>query len=424
MHAIRIGKLFGIDIRVDWSWVFIFILMSWNLSSVFVGWHPDWPKPESIGVALTASVLFFGCILLHELAHSLMARRFGVAVRSITLFLFGGVSNIEREPGSAKAEFFTAVVGPITSIVLGLGFLVAGAAVAASPIDTVPAWTWFAQLGPLATLLVWLGPINLMIGIFNLIPAFPLDGGRILRSILWGAGGDLQRSTRRVSLLGQAFGWLFVITGIGMVFGLHVPFFGTGLVSGLWLSFIGWFLRNAASQTYARLAFDDALAGHVVSEVMRRDPPVVSPDLPLTALVHDHFIRSDERAVIVMRDGDLLGVVSVSDVRRVPPSDWPATSVASVMQPWATVATAAPEDPLKSAFDQLARGNIDQLLVLEGGRLVGVLQRRDLARWLELVSGMTGGTGAPGSQAPSGSIRVSHVSGPGAFSGGARPHAL
>ncbi len=157
---------------------------------------------------------------------------------------------------------------------------------------------------------MWLGPINLLIGVFNLIPAFPLDGGRVLRSILWALSGDLRVSTRRASFIGQMFGWLFIVMGIAMFFGMHVPFFGSGPVSGLWLAFIGWFLRSAALQAYSRLAIDEALDGHVVSEVMRRGAPVVSPELPLTTLVHDYFVRSDERALPVLRDDVLVGVIS------------------------------------------------------------------------------------------------------------------
>jgi Zn-dependent protease/predicted transcriptional regulator len=394
MHGFRIGRVFGIDIRIDYSWLFIVVLLTWNLTAVFSVWHPGWSIYESAGVALTASLLFFGCILLHELAHSAVATRFGVRVRSITLFLFGGVSNIEREPPSAKAEFLMAIVGPITSILLGIGFLIAASLTTdLSSYGSGAAWTGLAGLGPLRTLLVWLGPINIIIGVFNLIPAFPLDGGRVLRSILWGLSGNLRASTRRASFIGRAFGWLFIMTGIAMFFGVRVPLFGSGFVSGLWLAFIGWFLQSAASQAYSRLAVDEALEGHVVSEVMRREAPVVSPELPLTTLVHDYFVRSDERALPVVRDDHPVGVVSISDVRPVPPGEWGATTVASVMQPWASVPTATPEEPLAEAFQELAQRDVDQLPVLEGGRLVGMLQRRDVARWLELAWGPIDGTG-------------------------------
>ena len=388
MHAFRIGKLFGIEIRIDSSWIFIFVLLTWNLCTVFSGWHPDWPLFEAFSIALVSSLLFFGCILLHELAHSLVARRHDLRVRSITLFLFGGVSNIEHEPPSARSEFFIAIVGPITSILLGIGFL--GTALLTTRVslaDTGPAWGGYAQLGPFETLLAWLGPVNLTIGVFNLIPAFPLDGGRVLRSILWGIGGDLRTSTRRVSAIGQTFGWLFIVSGIAMTFGAHVLFFGTGFVAGLWLAFIGWFLRDAAAQSYRRLAIDEALAGHTVEEVMRRGGATVSPELSVAALVHDHFVRSGERALPVVRAGQLVGLVSMSDLRAVPSADWPATQVGAVMRPRTSLTVTAPEEPLAEAFARLAQGDLGQLPVLEGGRLVGMLQRRDIARWLELAWG-------------------------------------
>ena len=260
MHSFRLGRLFGIDIRIDYSWLFIAVLLTWNLSSVFAGLHPDWPMVESIGIALLASLLFFGCIVLHELAHSLVAGRYGLRVRSITLFLFGGVSNIEHEPPSARAEFFMAIAGPISSILLGFVFLFlaqASATFAPGVSRDLDVSRALAGLDPITTLLAWLGPINLVIGVFNLVPAFPLDGGRVLRSILWGASGNLHKSTRRVSALGQVFGWFFIVTGIAMAFGVHILFFGTGLVGGLWLAFIGWFLHSAAVQSYTRLAVDE-----------------------------------------------------------------------------------------------------------------------------------------------------------------------
>ncbi len=394
MHGFRIGRVFGIDIRIDWSWVFIVVLLTWNLSAVFSAWHQGWSFSASTGLALTASLLFFGCILLHELAHSAVAARFGMRVRSITLFLFGGVSDIEREPPSPKAELLMAIAGPFSSILLGLVFLfVASLTTTFSLGDERAAWTGLSRMGATETLLVWLGTMNLVIGAFNLMPAFPLDGGRVLRSILWGLSGDLQRSTRRVSFVGQGFGWLLILTGIAMIFGMRVPFFGTGFLGGMWLAFIGWFLQSAASQAHRRIAIEEALAGHVVSEVMRRGPKGVSPELPLATLVHEHFVRSDERAMPVLRDDALIGVVSIADVRAVPPLEWGMTTVAAVMQPLASVPTATPGEPLAEAFHEIAQRDVNQLPVLEDGRLVGVLQRRDVTRWLELAWGTQDGPG-------------------------------
>ena len=406
MHAFRIGRIFGIDLRVDWSWVFIFVLMTWNLFSVFSRWHPAWSPFEDGAVALAASLVFFGCILLHELAHSVVAMGYGVRVRSITLFLFGGVSNIEHEPPSAGAELLIAIVGPITSIVLGVGFLVLASLVTTVSMTNVGnAWSAVGQLGPLATLLAWLGPINIMIGLFNLVPGFPLDGGRVLRSILWSVTGDLRAATRWASATGQSIGWLFIAGGIAMTFGVHVPFFGTGLVSGLWLAFIGWFLHSAAAQATTRLAIDDALAGMTVEQLMQRHGPIVAPDLSVTAFVHDHLVPGDDRGLPVVQDGVLLGLVSVAGVRTLHPGQWADTSVGSIMRGVEALSIASPEEPLEKAFEQLAQQDIDQLPVVVNGTLVGMLRRRDVTRWLELAwrpaaAGMTKAGARGGSVGP------------------------
>jgi Zn-dependent protease len=247
VHGFRLGRWFGIDFDVDFNWVFIFVYMTLSLTNVFSGAHPDWSRPLSVVVATVASVLFFVCILLHELAHSLVAMRVGLPVRSITLLIFGGVSNIEREPSSARAEFAMAIVGPLTSIALGVMFLViAGAIVSRSGDGTADVTHALAKLGPATTLLAWLGPVNVALGIFNLVPAFPLDGGRVFRSILWGLSGDLHFATVVASTLGQAIAWIFIVAGMATIFGVHLPWLAGGAPSGLWLVIVGWFLHGAA----------------------------------------------------------------------------------------------------------------------------------------------------------------------------------
>jgi Zn-dependent protease/CBS domain-containing protein len=393
MHAFRIGKLFGIDIRVDWSWVFIFLLMTWNLSTLFARWHPEWSTPGHIGLAVTASVLFFGCILAHELAHSVVALRFGLRVRSITLYLFGGVSNIEQEPPTPKVELLTAIVGPITSLLLGVGFASLGSLLTAFTMrDADSAESAAAHLGPLATLLVWLGPINMVIGFFNLVPAFPLDGGRVLRSILWALSGNLRTATLRVSAIGQVIGWVFIVTGIAMSFGAKVPFFGMGVGSGLWLAFVGWFIRNGASQAHRRLTVDEALADRTVSELMRKNGPSVSPDLPLSTLVHDYLVPLDEGALPVVQDGRLVGLISLANLCSIPSAEWPDRRVGSAMQPMTSLVVASPDEPLAEALQKLTGHDLEQLPVLadpgksptgDDGKLLGMLRRRDIARRLE-----------------------------------------
>ena len=283
MHAFRLGRVFGIDIRLDWSWVFIFVLMTWNLSVVFSAVAPAWSAFEAARDRDRCVRPLLRMHPAHELAHSVVATRFGLRVRSITLFLFGGVSNIEHEPPSAKVEFWTAIVGPVTSIVLGVGIPVAGRPDDGRPHRRTPRALGrsMAQLGPIATLLVWLGPINLVIGLFNLVPAFPLDGGRVLRSILWG----LSRRPAR----GDAPG---VGHRAGHRLGLHrdrdrddlrgaacrcsAP--GSRRACGSRSS--GGSSGSGASQAYQRLAIDDALAGHAVEELMRPDGPVIPPGTP------------------------------------------------------------------------------------------------------------------------------------------------
>jgi Zn-dependent protease/CBS domain-containing protein len=379
--------LFGIRLGFDASWVIIVLLMTWSLTLGFSRWHPDWSPIVAFGTALLAALCFFGSVIVHELAHSLVARRFGIPVESITLFLFGGVSNIEREPPSPKAEFLTAVVGPLTSIALGVVLLAIDAVIVRVPSDAVmdPSAA-VARLGPLATLVVWLGPINLIVGVFNLIPGFPLDGGRILRSIIWAATHDLHVATRWASAVGQAFGWLFIFLGVAMAFGAHVPFFGQGFAAGLWLAFIGWFLSSAAAQTWRRQLVHAMLEGMTVARLMRVDVPVLAPGTPVGTFVGTWLSRGDDRAVPVADEsGHLLGVVTLADVRSAPREAWEATPVSEVMTPADRMpAVVAPGEELAAAFEKLSRADADQLPVVDGGRLVGMLYRRDLGRWIEL----------------------------------------
>lgn len=387
-NGFRLGRLFGIKIDVDWSWLLIFILVTWNLTSVFSDVHPGWGTILNLGTALVASLLFFGSVLAHELAHSLMAIAQGVPVRSITLFLFGGVSNIEREPPSPRAEFLITIVGPLTSIVLGGVFILLSTigAVSLGGAMQNPSAA-LADLGPIMTLLLWLGPINILLGVFNLIPGFPLDGGRVLRSILWGATGSLRTATRLASYVGQGVAWLMIIGGIAMVFGAEIPFFGTGLVSGLWLAFIGWFLNNASAQSYRQVVVQNLLEDLPVSAIMRRDPPVVRPDTPVSSLVHESMMGTDEHAFPVMDGARLVGLVCLHDVRGIQRDRWPSTTVAQIMTPREQLVTVGPDEESDEALNKLQKGDHRQLPVLQQEELVGLLRRRDIMRWLQLQAG-------------------------------------
>jgi len=388
----KIGRIFGINIHVDWSWIFIFLLVTWNLAgAVFPSLHPDWGLGLNIAVGVAASLLFFFSILLHELAHSLVAKARGLPVRRITLFFFGGVSNIEREPPSPGTEFLMAIVGPLTSILLGAGFIWLGR-------QNVPEMATALNnlmqllrgLDPLSTMLLWLGPINILIGLFNLIPGFPLDGGRILRSILWATIDNFRRATRWATALGQGIGWLMILAGIAMVFGANLPILGTGITNGIWFAFIGWFLVNAASQSYQQVVVEDMLEGVPITRLMREPAPAVSPDLPISTLVYDHVMQGDDRAFPVVESDRLLGVVYVENLRGVERSAWDTTTVRQVMVPEKDLDVVTPREDAMDAFQKLANKEMRQIPVVQNGKLIGMLRRRDILRWLQVRSEMMG----------------------------------
>lgn len=386
-RGFRIGRIFGINIYIDWSWFFIFLLVAWNLTVVFGQFHPDWGFLLRVGVAVSAALLFFASVLAHELAHSVTARAQGVPVRSITLFLFGGVSNIQRHPPSAMAEFLIAIVGPITSIVLGIGFiLLANTTAAPAQVGVTNPQQLIQQLDPLSTLLVWLGPVNILVGIFNMIPGFPLDGGRVLRSIFWVITGNLRRATRYASWIGQGVAWLMIGAGIAMAFGVRIPFLGEGLLSGLWLAFIGWFLNSAAVQSYQQIVVQDVLEGVPVSEMMRTNAPVVQPDITVRSLVHEYIMGTDDHAFPVL-DGDrLVGLVTLQDVRQVPRENWDQVMVREIMTPEDQLVKVAESADASDAVTKLSQRDVRQLPVVRNGNLVGVLRRRDFVRWMQLQS--------------------------------------
>jgi Zn-dependent protease/CBS domain-containing protein len=308
-------------------------------------------------------------------------------VRSITLFIFGGVSNIEREPASPGTEFLVAVVGPLTSLALGAGFFLAGALLAVSlrgPLSTVP--QLLAGLSPAATLLLWLGPINLVLGIFNLIPGFPLDGGRVLRSLLWALSQNLRLATRWATWIGEAIAWAFVVGGIAMVFGYNLPILGGGLIGGVWLAFIGWFMNIAASQSYRQVVVDELLQGVPVARLMRANAPRVAATLPISRLVDEYMLKSDDRAFPVVVGDRLVGLVSLEDVQKVPRQAWETTMVSQIMTPASQLDLASPREDVAAAMARLSQRNTSQLPVLDGGRLVGMLRQRDVLRWLQLQS--------------------------------------
>jgi Zn-dependent protease len=383
--GIRLGSIAGIAIHVDWSLAIVFFLVTSGLAlGVFPAWHPDWSAP-----------LAFGSVLVHELSHALVGRRQGVTIRRITLFIFGGVAHLEREPQGWRAELVMAIAGPVTSLLLGFAaLLVAGALIGHVELDPAHPERLFAKLGVLSTLLVWIGQINVILALFNLIPGFPLDGGRVLRAALWGATGNLRRATRWASASGQGFAWLLIAAGIAMAAGIAVPVLGVGLMNGLWVMLIGWFLNNAALTSYRQVLLREALEAVPVSRLMLGAVESVPPELPVQDLVEEHLMRTDQRAFPVVADDRLVGVVCLADVRRLARDAWPATPVRDIMTPAAQLVSVGPEDDALDVLSLLAARGVNQLPVIEAGALRGFVRRQDVLKWLSLYGDPELGPGA------------------------------
>lgn len=386
--GVRLGRVLGVPIIVDWSLLIIFLLIAANLGlGLFPAWHPEWSAALTWSVALAAAVLFFASVLAHELSHAVVARARGIPVSSITLFIFGGVAHMEDEPRSPKDEFLMAAVGPVVSIVIGVlatlgAYALAGDALARLDLETAEATRdatpVMHAVGPLATLLLWLGPINVVLGLFNLIPGFPLDGGRVARSIAWWATGDLVKATRWAAGAGRVFAW--VLMGIGVV-----ELFTGPAVQGVWLLLIGWFLNNAAQQSYAQVLMRRALDDVPVTRVMFTRVGTMAPEVSVEGFVREFLLATDQACwPVVADDGRLLGIVTMDDVRRVPQAQWPMTMVTQIMTPAERLASVPPTADAEEALRLLSRRDVEQLPVLEDGRVLGFVRRRDLMRWMAL----------------------------------------
>ena len=375
----RIGLIHGIEIRLDVSVLIIFTLVVYSLGAgLFPQWHSDWGVAVTWITALAAGLLLFVSLLAHELAHSIVAQARGIAVPRITLFVFGGLSEMEREPDTPAAEFAIAIVGPLTSFVLGMLFLVLATTLGgpefADSFDSDPQAA-LAALGPLASLLMWLGPVNLMLGIFNLIPGFPLDGGRVFRAALWWWNGDLRRATQWAAAVGSGFAWLLM--GVG-VFQALSGF----LVQGLWLVLIGWFLNNAARGSQMQLQLRQVSELLTAKDLMRTHFETVPVDLPLQQFIDDCLLRSAQSAWPVLDGGRPVGLIDFDNVRASAPEDRGALSVGDVMG--AIRESVSKELSMREALKILVSSDRDPIPVIERGHVVGLLYRTDIMRWLAL----------------------------------------
>ena len=388
-NALRLGQVAGIEIRVHYTWLFIFALVAWSLAQgYFPASQPGLDATTYWVLGAVAALALFASVLVHELAHSLVARARGLGVRSITLFIFGGVSSLQEEAGEAKDEFLVAIVGPLTSFLLAGACWAAFAAlgpggmaipdtpgVPGSP-GTAGAPVAAAGSAPARAVFGYLAAVNLLLGLFNLLPGFPLDGGRVLRSIIWGVTGSLRRATQVASYAGQAIGFLLIFWGVSRMF-------GGAFLNGMWLAFVGWFLNGAAEAARRSQALTEDLRGVRVAALMDPQPATVGPDVTVEEFVFGQVLRRGRRAVLVTDAGRLLGIASITDAKEVPQPAWATTAVGEIMTP-APLKTVAPETDMSAALRLLVEGNLNQLPVLRGDQVVGLLTRADLLRALRL----------------------------------------
>ena len=365
--AVTLFRVVGIPVRVHASWLVIFGLIAWSLSvGYFPQALPDVPVAAHWVSGAVAALLLFVSVFLHELSHAIVARRAGLRVSGITLHVFGGVSQLEDEPRFPGVEFLIAIVGPLTSFLVAGVTALATAATRASPIATA--------------ILQYLVLVNIVVGVFNLVPGFPLDGGRVLRALLWKVKGDLQAATAAATRAGEAVA--FVLIAIGVLRGLTGEFLG-----GLWFILIGLFLRQAAAGSYQQVVLRRALSSLAVRDVMTREVFHVGPDLPLTRVADDFFWPHHVSSFPVVEDGRVIGIVSIHQLGDIPPGRRAETPVRQVMRALDDSLAAAPGDSLWAAFEKLSRNGLGRLAVVEDGGLAGYLSLKDVLHVLGLRRG-------------------------------------
>jgi Zn-dependent protease len=361
-HSIPLGKILGIPIGLDYSWFVIFALLTWMLAGSY---YPDEFKHWSpllywLMGAITA-IMLFASVLLHELGHSVVALRYEMPVRSITLFLFGGIAQIGTEPPSAVAEFFIAVAGPLVSLALAILFY------AVQP--------FIGGVEPLLGLAKYLAYINLALVLFNLIPGYPLDGGRVLRAVVWAMTGNMSRATLIAANVGRFFAFMLIFAGVWQMLSGN---FG----NGLWVAFIGWFLDNAASVQIEQVMSRGLLTGHPVSQAMSAHCAVVPEGLTLQQLVDEQILGTGQRSFLVNRGDKTVGLITLHRIKEVPRSEWATTSAAEAMLPLQQLKCVDPDAELWSALEMMDRNGFNQVPVIRDQLVIGMLSREDVITFL------------------------------------------
>jgi Zn-dependent protease/predicted transcriptional regulator len=366
MNGFRLGSVLGIEIRIDPSWFIIFFLILWTFSvGVFPAALPGASTVVHFAMGAIGTLLFFASLLAHELSHSVVARRKGMEVEGITLFIFGGMARTRMEFRRAEDEFQVAGIGPVSSLVIGAMFW--AIARVGGVLDAPEGVTIVAS---------YLAFLNVALAVFNMLPGFPLDGGRIFRSLVWKQTGDLTRATRWASNGGKAIGYMLM--GIGLL-----NFFAANLVGGLWMVLIGWFVRSAAESSLAQHRVREAFRGISARDVMTPDPVTVDPDLRLDRFVEDHILRGRHQSYPVTVDGRALGLITLERVKAVPREEWGVLTVQDAMVEAADGVVVRPEEPMLEVIDRLGGSRVRRVLVVDRGELMGIITQTDLARCLE-----------------------------------------
>ena len=368
--GIRVGSVGGVEISLDYSWfIIVFLILGTFAGVVFPAQAPGVDRFGYLLMGFIGAALFFISLLIHELAHAFMAIRRGIGVEGITLFIFGGMARTERDASTPGDEFIIAVVGPLASLALAVLFY--GIAAVGS----------FGG-APLAVTVVaeYLGFLNLLLVVFNMLPGFPLDGGRILRAGLWKATGSMRKGTGIATGIGRALGWGLI--GLGL-FSLLV---GGALIGGLWLVFIGWFLGHAARASYQQVLLQEMLAPLTAGRTMTPGPETVPPDLPLEELVQSYFLQRPFNSFPVTEDGVPLGMVTLGQIKAIPRTEWSGKVTADVMTPMERVVVVDPDTPMIDVIRRMQRAEVRRALVARDWELLGIISNTDLARWIERMA--------------------------------------
>lgn len=362
----KVGRLAGIDLAVHPSWLVIAFLLTFSLADAFFPrLLPGWSTGQYWLLALGTAFLFFASVLAHEFSHAIVARRLGLKVAGITLFIFGGATTIETDSRSARDEALIALAGPIMSLLIGAALLGIGALMPQPEVRAIVGW---------------LGVINVVLGVFNLVPGYPMDGGRVLRAILWRVRGDPLAATRQAAIVGRVIGYLMVAGGI------YWALRSRDIGSGLWLALVGWFLATAAEATMQQAGVEKSLSGIRVRDAMDLTPAVISLNESVADLVNEHMLRGDERSFLVRHaDGGLAGMVTMGDVRRLPRESWAERRVTDIMTRYGDLATIGPDEPLADALRLLQEREVGQLPVIgeEARQPLGLVTRRGILRLIE-----------------------------------------